>query len=179
MTAGAGIVKAEAEAKVEAKAEAEVVPFDHPDAVALRAAAVADLGVRYGGDEDAKEFIDPATIVTTVVVRIDGVAVAAGSVRDVSGTDDGRGSGTAHPAATGEVKRVFVAPEHRRNGLARLLMSVLERGAREVGFRRLVLETGTAQPEAMAMYERLGYEPVESYGKYAWSEQQRCYGKRL
>lgn len=159
--------------------ELETVEFDHPDAVLLRDAAVAELAVRYGGDDDAQEVIDPATIVTTVVVRVDGALAAGGSIRDVSGADDGRGRGTAHPAATGEVKRVFVRPEHRRNGVARRLMDELERGAREVGFRRLVLETGTAQPEAIAMYERLGYEPIEKYGKYASSEQQRCYGKRL
>ena len=162
-----------------ATVEVEAVGFDHPDAVLLRDAAVADLGVRYGGDDDATEVIDPATIVTTVVVRMDGVLAAGGSIRDVSGTDDGRGRGTFHPAATGEIKRVFVQPEHRRNGLARRLMDELERRARQVGFRRLVLETGTAQPEAMAMYERLGYEPIEKYGRYAVYEQQRCYGKRL
>lgn len=157
----------------------EAVEFDHPDAVAVRDAAVAELGARYGGDDDAQEVIDPATIVMTAVVHVDGTLVGGGSIRDVSGTDDNRGRGTMHPAATGEVKRVWVHPEHRRNGLARRLMDELERGARQVGFRRLVLETGTAQPEAMAMYERLGYEPIEKYGKYATAEQQRCYGKRL
>ncbi|GAA4723899.1 hypothetical protein GCM10023216_12050 [Isoptericola chiayiensis] len=155
------------------------VPWDDAEAVALRAEAVADLGRRYGGDEDAKEVIDPASIVVTLLARVDGVTAGCGSVRDVSGTDDGRGHGTAHPAATGEVKRVYVLPEHRGHGVARRLMGELERAARQVGFRRFVLETGTAQPEAMAMYVALDYAPIESYGRYAAEDDQRCYGKDL
>jgi GNAT superfamily N-acetyltransferase len=155
------------------------VPFEHPDAVALRAEAVAELGRRYGGDDDAQEVIDPAAVVVTLLARVDGVAVACGSVRDVSGTDDNRGHGTSHGAATGELKRVFVLAEHRGRGVARRLTVELERAVRQVGFRRLVLETGTAQPEAMALYASLGYEPIESYGRYAGEPEQRCFGKRL
>ena len=43
----------------------------------------------------------------------------------------------------------------------------------------IVLETGIAQPEAIALYESSGYEPVEKFGHYAWSPKSRCYGKRL
>ncbi|WP_418275125.1 GNAT family N-acetyltransferase [Isoptericola jiangsuensis] len=155
------------------------VPFDDADAVMIRAEAVAELGRRYGGDDDAHEVIDPATIVMTLLARVDGVTVGGGSIRDVSGTDDGRGRGTLHPAATGEVKRVIVLPGHRGRGIARTLMAELERAVRQVGFRRLVLETGTAQPEAVALYTTLGYEPIESYGRYAGEADQLCYGKPL
>jgi hypothetical protein len=43
----------------------------------------------------------------------------------------------------------------------------------------MVLETGTAQPEAMALYESSGYTPIAGFGHYAWSPQNRCYAKRL
>lgn len=155
------------------------VPWDDADAAALRAEAVADLGRRYGGDEDAKEVIDPASIVVTLLARVDGVVVGCGSIRDVSGTDDRRGRDSTHPAATGEVKRVYVLDGYRGRGVARRLMGELERVARQAGFRQLVLETGTAQPEAMALYPALGYEQIEAYGRYAGEADQRCYGKRL
>jgi GNAT superfamily N-acetyltransferase len=155
----------------------ETVPFEHPDAVELRFAAVKELGERYGGDEDANEHIDPATIVVTVLVRAGGGAAAGGSIRDLSGADDGVGG--LHPTATGELKRVFVAPGFRRRGLSTLIMAELERSAREAGLTRLVLETGTAQPEAIALYEKLGYERIAPYGKYAGEPDQRCYGKTL
>ncbi|CAM3713550.1 GNAT family N-acetyltransferase [Isoptericola cucumis] len=157
----------------------DAVAWDDPVAVALRAEAVADLGRRYGGDEDAKEVIDPASVVVTLLVRVDGAPAGCGSVRDVSGTDDLRGRGTLHPAATGEVKRVYVDPAFRGRGLARQLMAELERSVRRVGFRRLVLETGTAQPEAIGLYTALGFEPIEPYGKFAGEPEQRSYGKRL
>ena len=58
-------------------------------------------------------------------------------------------------------------------------MAGLERAARQAGFRRVVLETGTAQPEAMALYAALDYAPIESYGRYAAEADQRCFGKDL
>ena len=43
----------------------------------------------------------------------------------------------------------------------------------------MVLETGTAQPEAMSLYESAGYARIESFGHYKYAPQNRCYGKRL
>ncbi|RPF23224.1 GNAT family N-acetyltransferase [Myceligenerans xiligouense] len=160
-----------------AEAGVERVPFEHPDAVELRLAAVAELAERYGDDGDAAEYFDPATIVATVVIRVGGVAAAGGSVRDLSGADDGVDG--LHPPGTGEVKRVFVGPGFRRRGLSTLIMGELEKSAREAGLARLVLETGTEQPEAIALYEKLGYERIAPYGKYAGEPEQRCYGKAL
>ena len=45
--------------------------------------------------------------------------------------------------------------------------------------RLMVLETGTMQPEAIAMYEAAGYERIEDFGYYSWSPLSRCYGKLL
>ncbi|GAA1865469.1 GNAT family N-acetyltransferase [Myceligenerans crystallogenes] len=153
------------------------VPFDHPDAVALRQAAVRELAERYGNDEDSKEVIEPATIAATIVLRVADVAAAGGSIRDVSLSDDGVGG--HHPPATGELKRMFVVKDFRRRGLAKRLMEELESAAREAGLTRLVLETGTGQPEAVALYEKLGWTRIPPYGKWADSDDQLCYGKSL
>jgi len=156
----------------------DAVAWDDPEAAALRAAQEAEMSARYGG-ADGVPGIDPRSVVVTLVARLDGRPVGTVTVRDVSGTDDRRGRGTTHPAATGEVKRLYVAGDLRGRGIARRLMAELERSARQVGFRRFVLETGTAQPEAIALYEAIGYEPIESFGDHVGSERQRCYGKRL
>ena len=155
----------------------EVVEWDDADAVGLRGAQEAEMATRYG--DDPAPAIDPRSIVVTLVARLGGAPVGTAAVRDVSGTDDRRGRGTTHPAATGEVKRVYVDPGHRGRGVARRLMAELERAARQVGFRRFVLETGTAQPEAIGLYEAIGYEPIEKFGDHAEFDEQRCYGKRL
>ena len=78
-----------------------------------------------------------------------------------------------------EVKRMYVAPAARRRGYARLVLAHLEATAAEAGADVMVLETGTAQPEAIRMYTDAGYELVEKFGHYAWSPRQRCFGKRL
>ena len=70
---------------------------------------------------------------------------------------------------TAEVKRMYVAPEARRQGVARAVLAYLEEHARATGVTRLVLETGNEQPEALAFYSAAGYRPVTPYGFY------RCY----
>lgn len=63
-------------------------------------------------------------------------------------------------AATVEIKRVWTSSQHRRQGLARLVMAELEREASARGNRAAVLTTGARQPEAVALYLRLGYTPL-------------------
>lgn len=78
-----------------------------------------------------------------------------------------------------EVKRVFVSHAGRRMGLARRIMSTIEQDAKAHGRRRIILETGTAQPEAIALYEALGYERIEPFGYYKNEPGVRCFGKDL
>jgi GNAT superfamily N-acetyltransferase len=78
-----------------------------------------------------------------------------------------------------EVKRMYVAAAGRRQGFGRAVLARLEESAREAGADAMVLETGTAQPEAMALYTAAGYQLIEPFGHYAWSPQSRSYGKRL
>lgn len=82
--------------------------------------------------------------------------------------------------AQAEIKRLYVAPNHRGKGVARDLISELEREALALGFRELLLETGTGQPEAIALYQSLGYESIEPYGgDYEPSPVSRCFAKSL
>jgi ribosomal protein S18 acetylase RimI-like enzyme len=74
---------------------------------------------------------------------------------------------------------MYVAPGARRRGHARTVLAHLEATAREAGADVMVLETGTAQPEAIRMYLEAGYEPIDKFGHYAWSPKSRCFGKRL
>jgi putative acetyltransferase len=67
----------------------------------------------------------------------------------------------------GELKRMYVSPQCRGQGVARRLMALLESKAAELGCSLLKLETGPFQPEALGLYERSGYERRGPYGKYA------------
>jgi GNAT superfamily N-acetyltransferase len=140
----------------------EHVGFDDPRAAALRAVMDVEMEVRYSPSR-APELeaeihrvlrIDPATILATVLaVDRHGVAVAHAALRRLG--DDL------------EVKRVIVGAEYRGAGLGRLVMNELERIARAAGAPRLILQTGDRQPEAVALYERLGYTPIPVYEPYA------------
>ena len=65
-----------------------------------------------------------------------------------------------------EVKRLFVSQEFRRQGVARVLMAELESRAFGAGYTVLRLETGTHQPESIALYESLGYRIRRPFGGY-------------
>ena len=78
-----------------------------------------------------------------------------------------------------EIKRMYVVPSARGRGLARGLLTGLEVSAREAGADVMVLETGTAQPEAIALYESSGYVPVHRFGHYRDSPTARYLGKTL
>lgn len=66
-------------------------------------------------------------------------------------------------AATGEVKRLWVAEEARGRGLARAMMGAIEAEARRLGFSRLRLDTNEALSEAIALYRRLGWAEVAPF----------------
>lgn len=72
-----------------------------------------------------------------------------------------------HGPAYGEIKRLFVRDDARGRGVARRLMGQLEAElmARGMGLARL--ETGIHQPEALALYRRLGYVERAPFGGYA------------
>ena len=74
---------------------------------------------------------------------------------------------------------MYVVPAARREGLARLMLAHLEATARTAGAEVMIMETGTAQPEAMALYLAAGYEPIEPFGHYRDAPRNRCYGRRL
>jgi GNAT superfamily N-acetyltransferase len=72
---------------------------------------------------------------------------------------------------------MYVVDAARRRGLARRLLAALEASAAEAGAHRIVLNTGLAQPEAIALYESSGYEPIPGFGHYACAPGARFYGK--
>lgn len=127
-----------------------------PRAAPLLAGLHAEYEHRYGSNDeldasDAEMFSGPGG---AFVLALDGErAVAGGGIRRLD-------------ADTAELKRMWTAPSHRRRGLAWVVLGALEDAARERGYRRLVLETGWAQPEAIALYEARGYRRIPGYGRY-------------
>lgn len=66
----------------------------------------------------------------------------------------------------GELKRMYVHPAARGQGVAQGLLACLEGHAMDAGCPRLMLETGPSQPEALRLYERAGFERRGPFGSY-------------
>lgn len=65
-----------------------------------------------------------------------------------------------------ELKRLYERPEFRRHGIARRLLAELEQVAVTAGRSLMRLETGIHQTEAIAFYERCGYQRAERFYPY-------------
>lgn len=66
-------------------------------------------------------------------------------------------------AGVGEIKRMYVVPEWRGRGVARILLAALEDAARDLGLDRVRLDTGSRQPDARHVYQTSGYRTIGNY----------------
>ncbi|MEV6622386.1 GNAT family N-acetyltransferase [Amycolatopsis sp. NPDC051106] len=148
--------------------EITAVTWDDPDAVRLRAAQRTELDARYGTDDH-----EPGAMPTADTVAVFLVA------RDARGTAVGCGGLRLLGPGSGEVKRMYVEPAARGTGVAAALLRALEDRARDFGIGRLLLETGTGQPDAIRFYQREGYEPIDAYGPYVGEPLSRCFARDL
>ncbi|WP_292872917.1 GNAT family N-acetyltransferase [Microbacterium sp.] len=153
------------------------VPWSDPRADDLRAAMDVEMSARYHDrldafDEDARLAaqealtVDPADVLVTVLA-LDGQGAPVGhaALRDLAGEF--------------EVKRVYVAPAARGRGASRALMSALEDIAIARGARRLILQTGDRQPDAVALYEHIGYTRIPVFAPYLPIDFSICLAKDL
>jgi GNAT superfamily N-acetyltransferase len=148
--------------------EIEVRPYGDPDVMRMVAAVQDEYVIRYGGPDaataDPAEFSPPGGLF--LVGLLDGMPVATGGWRRMSAT-------------RAEIKRMYVMAHARRRGLARVMLAELERSAATAGITDLLLNTGPAQPEAIALYEQTGYAPVAGFGHYAEHPTALFFGKAL
>ena len=134
----------------------KVVPTDWDDADVQRLTAdqQAELRARYDGQGEPGTPPTAADISLVLVARDDdGTALGCGALRLL-------GNGVA------ELKRMYVVPAARGRGVAKAVLVGLEEAARERGWTTLRLETGPRQPEAIELYSRAGYRPIEAFGAY-------------
>ena len=78
---------------------------------------------------------------------------------------------------TMEIKRMYTMPDHRGKGIASQVLRELEIWASELSYTKCILETGKAQPEAIGLYEKNGYQIIPNYGQYAGIENSLCFEK--
>ncbi len=78
-----------------------------------------------------------------------------------------------------EVKRMFTDPAYRGKGLARKVLTELEKWAAELGYRKCVLETGKRMKDAIELYSRSNYQVIPNYGQYIGIDNSVCFEKEI
>src|SRR5581483_6340968 len=128
------------------------VAYDDPVAARMIEAVQRFYEDRYGGRDatpvSPEQFAPPLGLF--LVGRLAGHPVTCGGWRVVE-------------PGLAEVKRMYVVEEHRGRGLSRHLLAAVESSAARAGMRRLRLETGYRQPEAIRLYETSGWTRIEKF----------------
>ena len=123
-------------------------------------AIVGEVHKRYA------KYNDPHLFGCRAVVYIDGKSVGCGCWKRV----DGRSV---------EVKRIYVLPEYRRQGVASAVIAAVERDAAQHGYTHAILETARTTGDSAALYLKLGYREMPYYGSPAGADNCRCFEKEL
>ena len=101
-----------------------------------------------------------------LIVYEDGRAVACAGLKKYS-------------AADAEIKRVWVEQDYRRNHIAAEMMERIEEKARELGFRRTILQTRPIMRDAVGFYLNRGYCQIDNYPPYDHLDGAVCFAKVL
>lgn len=144
--------------------DVQEVSFDDPRGHAIRHAMDVEMSARYAGSWDsftaeqaalaeASLSLDPVSVITTLMAFApDGTPAAHVILRDLRGE--------------WEVKRVITAAEFRGTGIASRVMRAAHDYAQSRGAQRIILQCGLRQPEAVALYTKLGYVEIPVYEPY-------------
>jgi putative acetyltransferase len=141
---------------------------DSDDAIALIAELDAHLEPLYPSESRHGYSVDKllAQSVEFFVLRHNDTLAGCGGIQ-LFGTD------------YGELKRMYIRPQFRGLGFGKLLLRHLADFARARGINVLRLETGIYQAEAIGLYERMGFQPIQPFGNYVDDPLSRFYEKRI
>lgn len=139
----------------------------NPDFQKLVLELDADLKIRDGDEAPFFAQYNKIDAIKYVVLAYENdVPVGCGAIKEYS------------PAVM-EVKRMYVPPENRGRGIASLVLKELELWAKELGYKKCILETGKKQPEAIRLYKKNNYLSIPNYGQYEHVELSVCFEKLL
>ena len=147
----------------------EVDPRD-ADAISCLTAYYTELAERLSQGFEVELSRDPDA---ADLIRPRGAFWVAGPV----GAPVGCVGLTGHGGESAEIKRLWIARDARRSGLALRLMTQAEDVARELGIRTLQLDTNSALPEASAFYRKHGWQEIDRFNDDPYAEQ--FFEKRL
>ena len=127
----------------------------------------ADLKIRDGEDHSFYSQFNKIDKIKHAIVAFDNeIPVGCGAIKEIS-------------KDSMEVKRMYVPPDRRGQGIASKILNELENWASELKYTKCLLETGKKQPEAIELYKKNGYRIIPNYGQYENIENSICFEKIL
>ncbi|QGQ99497.1 GNAT family N-acetyltransferase [Paenibacillus psychroresistens] len=148
------------------KINVQLVSHESIELIGLIAKLDEDLYQRYPEDEvHVVDFTDPSIAeIVFIIAYQNETPVGCGAIRPID-------------ADSTELKRFYVEPAFRQQGIAKQMLVFLEEQAKALQFTRIKLETGAAQPEAVNFYEKHGYQAIDKFGEYVDCISSLCYEK--
>jgi putative acetyltransferase len=145
-------------------------PFNSQDARRLIAELDAGLAELYPPEQRFGPNLKPEQLEDGrgifLVARLRDRAVGCGAIRVLDPT-------------TAEAKRMYVETASRGRGIGSAVLASLETAARQMGVRRLVLETGVHQGAAISLYRGAGFTQLDCWGEYASAPTSICFEKHF
>ncbi len=127
----------------------------------------ANLKISDGEDHDFyNQFNGIDDLKHVILIYQEDVAIACGAIK-------------VYDQHSVEIKRMYVSPHYRRQGVAARILLELENWARELGIKRCILETGKKQPDAIRLYQKNNYVITSNYAQYKGIENSVCFEKIL
>lgn len=78
-----------------------------------------------------------------------------------------------------EIKRMYVSETYRKQGIANQILKELENWAKQIGYKKCILETGKRQTEAVHFYHKCDYKVIPNYGQYKGMKNSICFEKTV
>lgn len=149
--------------------EVKEVNYDAPEFLMLCGELDRFLNVAIGGEEKRekyKKFNHTDTMDFVVAAYDNGEPAGCGALRKYSEEE-------------AEIKRVFVREKYRGKNVGGLILEKLLERAQQLGFKRLILETGAFLEASVRLYQRYGFERIENYGAYKDMPESLCMGREI
>lgn len=138
---------------------------ENPDFIELVKQLDSELAATDGKDHAFYSQFNKIDKIKFVIIAYEnGTAIGCGAIKEFS------------QEAT-EVKRMFTVPTGRGRKVATSILKELEIWAKELSYKKCVLETGRRQPEAIALYKKNGYSSIPNYGQYVGVDNSVCFEK--
>jgi putative acetyltransferase len=139
--------------------------FENEDFISLVKQLDLDLAIRDGADHGFYAQFNKIDAIKYAVVACNGdMPIGCGAIKN-------------YEEDVMEVKRMYVLPDQRGQGIAALVLTELEKWAKELQCKQCILETGLKQPEAIKLYQKCGYTIIPNYGQYKDVENSVCFEK--